>query len=487
MIMIRSQRLAITAWLERMNGRRSRGSILVLSAVLMTVLLGFAALAVDVGYALSVKAQYQKIAATCAMVGASTGAANSGTFQTSAQSAAQTCINNNGVTTGITAMVPPQSGTHSCANDSRCNSFIEVIISNPQPTFFAKTLGITSWTVSGRAVAGGFSPAVFAMQSLQGDISSSIINGNPTGTVSGSACTRGSFQVNGSGFTITGEAAANGGFSGSNTSPGTTNAVPGPDCLDPNYPLPTIPWDFVAPPSNTTTTCVGSGPTCDTTVTCPSTSTPVDVTTGDANVYVNCSGNFNRTVRIFNPRATITIDGSNEDTVEIKGRCTAGGTPTCTSFTDPVVVQNVKVNGNNLEGPLILNQGYYDRIDLRNFKGSGNPRSPTCGNTSSKNQIDVCFNPGLYLITTGLTGDTKETIASNTTATVPATSGGTGVSFVVGLTFDPGGHEGSGGSFLNLDCCASQLQTNYILLYHLGGCNSPYSSTGNFPSTTESD
>jgi len=371
------------------------------------------------------------------------------------------------------ASVPPQSGKH--AGDL---TFIEVIVRHPSPTFFAPIFGISSLPASGRAVAGGFKPSDFVMMSLRGGIDSTISSGGANAIVNGSACTRGQFKVNGN-FTVNGESVANQGFDGGSqpTSSG-GNVTGGASCVDPDYGLPTPPT-YTAPPTDGRT-CIPAGQ-CpnppqagdNNLLSCPVTGDPpLQVTDTGGLVYVNC-GAAQSTVQIYNPRSLVSLDPSNHAGVELMGASPGD--------TGPGIFQKVGVFDPNSGNPanctsctrLIAKPGYYDVIDGRGFGGSS--VAANCGSY----RATVCFKPGLYLISTGFIGGNNTDIASQTSGPVPT---GGGVSIVAGITFSPRGSGGGNGG-LTLDCCApdANMMSNYVLLYHLGGCNLPYSYSGQSP------
>jgi Flp pilus assembly protein TadG len=131
--------------------RDESGNVLVLVALCMTVLMGFMALAIDVGLMFRAKRGLQIVADAAATAGAleyyNTG---SGAGVSTAARAAATA---NGVTNGVggavvTVINPVTSGAHTGSGT------VEVDVSQPNPTFFMKVLGRSSMTVAARAVAG---------------------------------------------------------------------------------------------------------------------------------------------------------------------------------------------------------------------------------------------------------------------------------------------------------------------------------------------
>jgi Putative Flp pilus-assembly TadE/G-like len=127
------------------NLKDDSGQALIISALCMTCLFGFVALAADVGIMLREKRLVQTAADSAAIAGASD--LNYGNATTSAQAAA----GQNGFTTGgamVTVNSPPLNGPH-----SGVSGYVEVIVSQVQPTLFMGFFGRSSLTVSARAVA----------------------------------------------------------------------------------------------------------------------------------------------------------------------------------------------------------------------------------------------------------------------------------------------------------------------------------------------
>lgn len=134
------------------------GQVLVLTALCMTVLIGFMALAIDVGILYRAKRNMQiaaDAAATAAALdyfynrGSSTAVAAAKTVGTSA-------ANVNGYTTSSGATITINSGTNSEITTPWHNStsFFEAIVSQPSRTAFMGYFGVGSMNVSTRAVAG---------------------------------------------------------------------------------------------------------------------------------------------------------------------------------------------------------------------------------------------------------------------------------------------------------------------------------------------
>jgi Putative Flp pilus-assembly TadE/G-like len=130
---------------------REHGAVAITLALSMVMLLGLAALVVDIGYAYEHRRHMQ----TAADAGALAGAAEiyrdrTGTIVSSASSA--TALNGFADGTGkivVTVYHPPANGPH--ADDSR---FVEVLVEDNVATFFAGILNFDFLKVTARAVAG---------------------------------------------------------------------------------------------------------------------------------------------------------------------------------------------------------------------------------------------------------------------------------------------------------------------------------------------
>lgn len=135
--------------------REEKGQTLVLTALCMSAMIGFMALALDVGVLFHARRCLQTAADAAAVAGAMDYLYNQSA--TSAETAACTAASNNGVsgncTTGLCTSgsgnqicinLPPQSGP----NTGTSGTFVEAIVRVPTQTFFSKSL-----PVGARAVA----------------------------------------------------------------------------------------------------------------------------------------------------------------------------------------------------------------------------------------------------------------------------------------------------------------------------------------------
>jgi Flp pilus assembly protein TadG len=181
--------------------RHARGQIILLVSISMIALIGFAALAVDIGYMYSTRRNMQTAADAAAIAGANTlQTTNSGNY---AQAAADVATLN-GFTNGqngvsVTAGAPTSGPYSGNAN------YVQVNVSEAVPTYFLRVLGYNTLNVAVSAVAGTVSgtgciyaldPSASGAISLSGNInitascgiidnssSSSALTGNGNGTV----------------------------------------------------------------------------------------------------------------------------------------------------------------------------------------------------------------------------------------------------------------------------------------------------------------
>ena len=129
--------------------RQFSGQILILASIAMVVLLGFAALAVDMGYLYSTRRRMQTAADAAAVAGA-TALRDGESYTNAADDVASfngftNSQNNVTVTVSEPALPSPYpSGV----------TYVEVDISQTVPTFFLRVLGYRSMKVGARAVSG---------------------------------------------------------------------------------------------------------------------------------------------------------------------------------------------------------------------------------------------------------------------------------------------------------------------------------------------
>lgn len=132
--------------------RRFRsGQALVLISLSLVVLLGFGALAVDIGLLYYTKRRMQT-AADAGAVAAAQSLNNGGSYTTATQAAADIAKLDgfdNTAGTGVTV-----TATEPTISPYNTSSYVQVTISQPQPTYFLNVLGYSTVTVSTQAIGG---------------------------------------------------------------------------------------------------------------------------------------------------------------------------------------------------------------------------------------------------------------------------------------------------------------------------------------------
>jgi len=139
---------------NRRRASNEEGQVLLIMVLAMVVFIGSLALAADVGFWRYMKRNMQKAADAGAIGGATEHIYDVGNVDFGAKRD----TSKNGFTHGeegviVTVNNPPLSGPHKDLADA--GHYVEVIIEQDQPTFFAKIFNITSAKVIARAVAYG--------------------------------------------------------------------------------------------------------------------------------------------------------------------------------------------------------------------------------------------------------------------------------------------------------------------------------------------
>jgi Putative Flp pilus-assembly TadE/G-like len=394
------------------RGLRS-GQILVLASMSMIALIGFAALAVDIGYMYSTRRTMQTAADAAAIAAANAlQGTNSGSYQTAATDVATLNGFTNGQN-GVTVTVgTPTSGPYS----GNAN-YVEVDVNQAVPTFFLRVIGYNTLNVSARAVSGTVNGqgCIYALDPSQ----------------SGTIALTGNFTVNAScgiidnsnsssALTATGNgtiAATYTGVAGNYTKSGNVTMTPTPHIniapsSDPlaYVPAPTFSSNFNQL-SNTYTGQYSVGGNNQVVTVPPQIYSQGVSITGNSAVVTFSAGNYGNGISIsgnvssatFNPGTyqnggsgnSISISGNATTTFNASGTYTFGGT--------------VSITGNN---KVTLSPGtYYGGISI-----TGN--------------ANVTFNPGTYILAGG-----GLSVTGNSTLT------GTGVTFydsqATGYSFAP--------------------------------------------------
>jgi Putative Flp pilus-assembly TadE/G-like len=133
--------------------KNEKGQALLLAAVGLTVFILAAGLGIDMGYLRYEKRLQQSAADSAAIAGAAQYGYEGAVCDSTVSSAAKTDSASNGFTDGsnqvtVTASCPPNDGPH-----AGLSGYVEVLVSQVQPTFFMRIVGVNSATVTARAVA----------------------------------------------------------------------------------------------------------------------------------------------------------------------------------------------------------------------------------------------------------------------------------------------------------------------------------------------
>lgn len=168
-------------------------------ALLLPVLLGFTALAVDFGDARQRKAQAQNSADFAALAGA--GVLKSGTVA-QAKTEAETYAGKNGFADRV-VNIPPSSGVK--AGDSKC---VEVVTSSSSPAVFGALFGVDTFDVAARATACATPPIGGAYSVFAGTTTctNSLNFSGSNRKINGNVHTNNDARITSSGTVINGEA-----------------------------------------------------------------------------------------------------------------------------------------------------------------------------------------------------------------------------------------------------------------------------------------
>lgn len=144
-----------------MRLNKQSGQVLIGVAVAMVVLAGFAGLAIDMGTLRYQKRLQQTAADSAAIAGAQNLEFGSGVVVGAQGAAAQNGYTDNnsgagcsGAAVGCVSVAvsnPPSSGPHATGTDAA--KYVEVIVTEIQPTYFMKIFGVNSQPITARAVA----------------------------------------------------------------------------------------------------------------------------------------------------------------------------------------------------------------------------------------------------------------------------------------------------------------------------------------------
>ena len=168
--------------------RDSRGQVLVVTALMLPVVIGFVALALDAGFMFDYRRRSQTAADAGVLGAAMYLAANASASNTDLETVARQDSAFNGFTHGTTNITvtlnrPPVLSTDYAGN----SNYIEVVVSRPTPTFLMGVLGWTSMTVGASAVA-GLSSASGCIYALKQDTGVKSLDVSNTKTINAANC-----------------------------------------------------------------------------------------------------------------------------------------------------------------------------------------------------------------------------------------------------------------------------------------------------------
>jgi len=188
---------------KRVKRRDESGQSLIMFALGLAVLLGMAAMTIDVGLAYVARRDMQNAADAAALAGADfllEGQSSVLAANAARDLALQNGYDNAAADVTVTISIPPTSGPHSGDSD-----FVEVTIAHPIDTVLASAVGVTSFDISARAVAGiDRTPKPYSIitlsetscQSMQfnGQVNLTVTD---AGTLTNSECPIDAFSTNG--------------------------------------------------------------------------------------------------------------------------------------------------------------------------------------------------------------------------------------------------------------------------------------------------
>jgi Flp pilus assembly protein TadG len=178
--------------------RDESGQVMVLTVLCMTCLIGFLALAIDVGLVFRAKRNLQIAADAAATAAALDYFYNKGsnTAVATAKTVGTTAAGANGYSTATGATVTINSGNLAEITTPWHNSagFFEAVLTTPTPTAFMGYFGFSSMTVNARAVAG--TPGSNTINCIYVLDSTGTLGPGQSGSGDSTVWLQGSFQVN---------------------------------------------------------------------------------------------------------------------------------------------------------------------------------------------------------------------------------------------------------------------------------------------------
>lgn len=343
--------------------KHGRGQVLVLTAAALLVLIGFVALATEVGLLWTERRRMQT-ATDAAAVAAASALRNGNSITSAADNLAAL----DGFTAGargvtVTVNNPPSSGIYAGNSD-----YVEVIIDQPEPTFFLRALGYSSVSVRTRAVSGSINgpaciyaldPSASGAISLTGNIDINASCGVIDDSASSTALSgTGNGQLSATSIGVAGNYSATGNITFAPTP--NIHIAPAPD------PLASLTAPSVSSPSEAGVTKTGSysvsGNNQTVTIAAGVYSGGISIT-GNSAVVTFSGGTYGNNISIGGNTASATFNpgqyqnGGSGDSIDIAGNATTTFNPGSYTF-----IGRVKITGNNT---VTLQPGtYFGGLDI---------------------------------------------------------------------------------------------------------------------------
>ncbi len=237
--------------MDKKLGKKKKGSVMILLAILLPSLLGFTSMAIDVGNIYFVHNKMQTAADAAALAAATSVNTITPGNNSSASTLAQQIATKNNFTNGsnntvVTVSIPPGNPYGHSSSYANNSNYARVQISQPVALFFGGFVGISTMAVSTNAVAGPGSsaPVVVSLATsgsglnIQGSSSITAVGG----TINVNSTSSSAIVLTGTSTITASQVNDVGGFSGS------TNYVHG--TLNQNYSTPASdPFASISTPS----------------------------------------------------------------------------------------------------------------------------------------------------------------------------------------------------------------------------------------------
>jgi len=229
------------------------GQVVVLAAGAMLLMIGMAALAVDIGFLYATRRNMQTAADAAAIAGVNALQADS-TCTASSCPSAQDVAKLNGYTNGVNG-VTVTVGPPSTPPNPTSGTYIQVTVAEPVPTFFLRAFGMTTVSVSTSAIAGYVPTPNCVISVCTGDLNNAYVeSGNSL--VDLPNCNVAIDSSSTQGLVVSGSAAleaASVGVAAASESQAATASSPGAPGVSPAYvansPVVTDPLSSVAAPT----------------------------------------------------------------------------------------------------------------------------------------------------------------------------------------------------------------------------------------------